>query len=43
MKNKKSKIGEFGLTWKPVEGYIRKGGKKVQPHMKKVKFKWNNN
>jgi len=43
MKHRRSKIGEYGITWKPVESYIRKDGKKVPPHMKKVEFKWKNN
>ena len=40
MKPKGSKIGEYGIRWQPVEGYINKNGKKVPPHLKKVKFKW---
>lgn len=40
MKHKKSKIGEYGLTLKPVDGYKRKDGKKVPPRWKKVEFKW---
>ena len=40
MKYKHSKIGEYGIRWKPVEGHKTKNGKNVQPHMKKVKFKW---
>ena len=40
MKHHTSKIGEYGITWKPVEGYKRKDGKKVYPYMKKVEFKW---
>jgi hypothetical protein len=43
MKHKHSKIGEYGIRWKPVEGYLKKDGKKVPPHMKKVEFKWRNN
>jgi hypothetical protein len=43
MKHKHSKIGEYGIRWKPVEGYKKKGGKKVPPYMKKVEFKWRNN
>jgi hypothetical protein len=43
MKHRNSKIGEYGITWKPVEGYIAKNGKKVPPHMKKVEFRWKNN
>ena len=39
-KNYKSKIGEYGIRWKPVDGYRRKDGIKVPPHMKKVVFKW---
>jgi len=40
MKHRHSKIGEYGIKWKPVEGYVRKDGKKVPPHYKKVEFKW---
>ena len=40
MKYKNSKIGEYGVRWKPVEGYKNKNGKKVPPHFKKVQFKW---
>ncbi|MGF3554378.1 MAG: hypothetical protein ACQXXF_03750 [Thermoplasmatota archaeon] len=43
MKNKQSKIGEYGIRWEPVEGYKTKYGKKVLPHYKKVEFKWKNN
>ena len=43
MKHKFSKIGQYGITLKPVEGYINKNGKKVLPHMKKVEFKWKDN
>lgn len=43
MKHKHSKIGEYGITWKKVEGYKLKNGKKVLPHLKKVEFKWKNN
>ena len=43
MKHKQSKIGEYGIRWKPVKGYKQKNGKKVIPHMKKVEFKWRNN
>jgi hypothetical protein len=43
MKHKYSKIGEYGIRWKPVEGYKKKSGKKIPPHMKKVEFKWKNN
>jgi len=39
----KSKIGKYGYRWMPVEGYKQKNGKKVPPHLKKVKFKWNDN
>ena len=43
MKHKNSKIGEYGIRWKAVEGYKRKSSKKVLPHMRKVEFKWKNN
>jgi hypothetical protein len=43
MKHKNSKIGFYGITYKPVEGYKTKKGKKVAPHLKKVEFNWNNN
>jgi len=43
MKPYKSKIGEYGVRWKPVEGYKRKDGTKVPPHWKKETFKWKNN
>jgi hypothetical protein len=43
MKHKYSKIGEYGIRWKPIEGYKKKSGKKVPPHMKKMEFKWRNN
>ena len=43
MKHKQSKIGEYGIKWEPVEGYIKKDGKKVPHHMKKVEFKWKHN
>jgi hypothetical protein len=43
MKQYKSKIGEYGVRWKPVEGYKRKDGVYIQPHMKKEVFKWKNN
>ena len=36
----KSKIGEYGYRWIPVEGYRQKDGKRVLPHLKKVRFKW---
>jgi hypothetical protein len=41
MKQQHSKIGEYGIRWQPVEGYKRKDGKKVPPHLKKVVFRWN--
>ena len=28
------------IKWEAVEGNITKDGKKIQPHMKKVEFKW---
>jgi hypothetical protein len=43
MKHRHSKIGEYGIRWKPVEGYITKDGKKIPPHYKKVEFKWKKN
>jgi hypothetical protein len=42
MKYHKSKIGEYGIRWKPVEGYKRKDGTTIAPHMKKEHFKWKN-
>ena len=39
----RSKIGEYGYRWIPVEGYKGKNGKKIPPHMKKVRFKWKEN
>jgi hypothetical protein len=29
MKHQHSKIGKYGLRWKPVEGYKTKKGKKI--------------
>jgi hypothetical protein len=43
MEEEKSKIGEYGFRWIPVEGYKTKKGKKILPHMKKVKFTWKEN
>jgi len=43
MKYNHSKIGEYGIRWKAVEGYKTKNGKLVPPHLKKEKFKWENN
>ncbi len=40
MKHLKSKIGEYGVRWEPVEGYRKKDGTKVPPHMKKVVYHW---
>ena len=40
MKNYRSKIGEYGVRWEPVEGYKRKDGANVPPHYKKVKYPW---
>jgi hypothetical protein len=40
MKTYKSKIGEYGVRYKAVEGYRRKDGIKVPPHYKKETFKW---
>ena len=40
MKHKHSKIGEYGIRWEPVDSYTTKDGKKIQPHMKKVEYKW---
>ena len=34
MKHKNSKIGEYGITWRKIEGYKHKNGKKVPPHLK---------
>ncbi len=43
MKHRHSKIGKYGIRWQPVEGYKRKDGKQVPPHLKKVEFKWKEN
>ena len=43
MKHHHSKIGKYGIRWQPVEGYKRKDGKQVPPHLKKVEFKWKEN
>ena len=43
MRKQKSKIGEYRIRWKPVEGYRTKNGKKIPPHYKKVEFKWKHN
>ena len=43
MKHKNSKIGFYGITYKTVEGYKTKKGKKVLPHLKKTEFKWKDN
>ncbi|MFH1101957.1 MAG: hypothetical protein V1726_07990 [Methanobacteriota archaeon] len=40
MKHYKSKIGEYGIRWKAVEGYRRKDGARIPPHMKKEVFRW---
>ncbi len=40
MKPYKSKIGEYGVRWERVEGYKRKDGTYVSPHMKKVIYSW---
>lgn len=40
MKHKQSKIGEYGIRWKPVQGHKTKKGKYIPAHMKKVEFKW---
>jgi len=37
---KHSKIGEYGMTYRPVEGYKRKDGAYIPPHWKMVKFRW---
>jgi hypothetical protein len=42
MKHKNSKIGRYGIRYKAVEGYKTKDGKKIEPHYKKVEFKWKN-
>jgi len=42
MKHKNSKIGFYGITFKQVDGYKTKKGRKILPHLKKVEFKWNN-
>jgi hypothetical protein len=39
-KPSKSKIGEYGIRYKPVEGYKRKDGVKVPPTWKKEVFYW---
>ena len=43
MKHKYSKIGEYGIRWKPVEGHRTRGGKFVPPHLKKEEFIWKQN
>ena len=43
MKHLHSKIGEYGIRWKPVDGYKTKNGKKIKPHYRKVEFKWKKN
>ena len=43
MRHHRSKIGEYGIRWKTIEGYKTKDGKKILPHYKKVEFKWRNN
>jgi len=43
MKHKNSKIGFYGITFKQVNGYKTKNGKKIPPHLKKVEFKWKSN
>jgi len=40
MKQYKSKIGEYGVRWEPVEGYTRKDGTRVAPHFKPKKYSW---
>ena len=40
MKHKNSKIGEYGIKWQAVDGYRKKNGKTVPPHMKKVEYEW---
>lgn len=40
MRHQQSKIGEYGIRWKAVEGYITKNGKKIPPHYKKEEFRW---
>lgn len=42
MKHKFSKIGEYGIKFEPVNGYVNKNGKKVHPYMRRVEFRWNN-
>jgi hypothetical protein len=42
MKQYKSKIGEYGVRWEPVEGSRTKDGKKIPPHYKKVMYPWKN-
>jgi hypothetical protein len=42
MKYYKSKIGKYGVRWQPVEGYKRKDGTEIPPHMKKVVYRWKN-
>ncbi|MEF8848352.1 MAG: hypothetical protein V5A68_04385 [Candidatus Thermoplasmatota archaeon] len=43
MKHKHSKIGEYGIRWKKVEGYTTKDGRKIPPHLRKEEFEWSNN
>jgi hypothetical protein len=43
MKEKHSRIGEYGFRLIPVEGKMTKKGKKIAPYWKKVRFEWNHN
>lgn len=43
MKHRNSKIGKYGIRYKPVEGYKTKDGRYVPPHYVKIEFKWNDN
>ena len=40
MKHYKSKIGEYGVRYKPVEGYKRKDGTTVAPYLRKEYYRW---
>jgi hypothetical protein len=43
MKEKHSRIGEYGFRLIPVEEKKTKKGKKIAPHWKKIKFRWKHN
>ena len=43
MRHKHSKIGEYGIRWKAVDGYKTKKGRFIPPHLKKEEFRWEKN